>query len=318
MKDDLRIRAVKKLRLITVFGACTLVFGMILSCNDGDTGTGTEENEPPVITLNPPETDSVRIGGEYDDPFATADDPEEGDLTSKIQTKGTIDISTPGSYTRSYIVTDSKGLSDTVTRTIVVIEAYSEITKEMVADTGDSVILDDTKKIYVISALGFFSMSHVVFKKNTALNIEKEVRINDGSWTFEENIEVKVAKRAAIHVSEGIINILGTESKPVTFTALTPGEIWGKDGNAARASYGIIIRGGGDSISILEHFEIDEATTGLSVGSWAKVSNAKISNCEYAGLYIDLPDDTTKILDIDSSSITFEGDMDGIVLSGTE
>lgn len=50
----------------------------------------------------------------------TAQDAEDGDITSKIQVSGKVDTEVPGEYTLKYSVTDSGGLTDEVTRIVTV------------------------------------------------------------------------------------------------------------------------------------------------------------------------------------------------------
>ena len=49
----------------------------------------------------------LTIGDTYNEQGATAADREDGDLTSGIQTTGTVDTTAAGTYTITYTVTDS-------------------------------------------------------------------------------------------------------------------------------------------------------------------------------------------------------------------
>lgn len=94
----------------------------------GDFCAKEVENTRPVITLKGPNPDVVYIGTSYIDPGATAFDKEDGDITSKIVVTGNLNTNTLGTYTLSYNVKDSKGLSATeVTRTVKVVKAPEEI-----------------------------------------------------------------------------------------------------------------------------------------------------------------------------------------------
>ncbi len=79
------------------------------------------ENTPPTITLVGENPLSITVGNNFTDPGATAIDLEDGDLTSAIVATGTVDTNVVGSYTRTYSVTDSGGLSASVTRTVNVV-----------------------------------------------------------------------------------------------------------------------------------------------------------------------------------------------------
>lgn len=70
-----------------------------------------EQNFPPEITVWPTEV-TVTVGGFYDImEGVTADDLEDGDITSSLVSSGTVDFNTIGSYQICYDVTDSDGNS---------------------------------------------------------------------------------------------------------------------------------------------------------------------------------------------------------------
>ncbi|WP_229506126.1 glycosyl hydrolase family 18 protein [Paenibacillus sp. 1001270B_150601_E10] len=83
-------------------------------------GSTPPANTKPVIHGA---ADKTIIVGEVFDPRAgvTATDREDGDLTDKINIEGTVDPSTPGTYTLVYSVTDGEGLVAEAIRTITVV-----------------------------------------------------------------------------------------------------------------------------------------------------------------------------------------------------
>ena len=84
------------------------------------------ENQKPVITRNGASDIDVVVGNGYSDAGASANDPEDGDITSSIVTDDPVDPNTIGTYTVSYNVTDSDGAAaDEVTRTVHVISGGS-------------------------------------------------------------------------------------------------------------------------------------------------------------------------------------------------
>lgn len=77
-------------------------------------------NTPPVITLTGDNPIEIVVDSVFVDPGATATDLEDGDLTANIVRTGAVIENTVGTYVLVYTVTDSKGLSTTTTRTVIV------------------------------------------------------------------------------------------------------------------------------------------------------------------------------------------------------
>lgn len=78
---------------------------------------------PPVIQLLGEPIVHVPLGDVYHDAGATASDPGEGDITSRIVTINPVDVETPGSYSITYNVSNSQGIaSEEVTRLVIVEE----------------------------------------------------------------------------------------------------------------------------------------------------------------------------------------------------
>ncbi len=117
--------------MFTVLLGSLLLFGLSgcgsQGTTDQDTLVGPENpivtppvpsNTPPTITLIGANPVNLNVGDTFTDPGATANDKEDGDLTSKITVTGTVDTTQVGTYTLTYKVTDSGGLSETVSRTV--------------------------------------------------------------------------------------------------------------------------------------------------------------------------------------------------------
>ena len=75
---------------------------------------------PPVVTLNGDATMSVVQGSTFTDPGATAVDGSGTDISSSIVETGSIDTSTPATYTLTYTATDSSNQTGSATRTVTV------------------------------------------------------------------------------------------------------------------------------------------------------------------------------------------------------
>ena len=87
--------------------------------------TAPQDSQGPVIKLNGSATMTLTVGDTFTDPGATASDNVDGDITSKITKSGTVDTSTPGTYTIVYSVTDSAGNKTTKKRTVRVVAGGS-------------------------------------------------------------------------------------------------------------------------------------------------------------------------------------------------
>jgi len=81
------------------------------------------ENVPPTIDLIGADPLEIILGSDFTDPGATANDLEDGNITNKIVVTGdTVDTDTLGSYTLTYTVEDSGGLTASVNRVVKVVE----------------------------------------------------------------------------------------------------------------------------------------------------------------------------------------------------
>lgn len=78
-------------------------------------------NNAPVITLAGDNPLNLALGVPYVEPGYTATDAEDGDISGSVVVAGdTVDENVTGTYTITYTVTDSNGLSTNVSRDVVV------------------------------------------------------------------------------------------------------------------------------------------------------------------------------------------------------
>lgn len=68
-----------------------------------------EDNIPPVITLNPPDSVFLELGQAFVDPGATAIDNKDGNITNKIQVTNPVKVDSAAVYWVIYTVTDEAG-----------------------------------------------------------------------------------------------------------------------------------------------------------------------------------------------------------------
>ena len=79
-------------------------------------------NTPPQINLIGESSITIEKGNPYVEPGYDAIDTEDVDLTSEVIVSGTVDNSTVGTYTLTYSVTDTGGLTATATRIVTVVD----------------------------------------------------------------------------------------------------------------------------------------------------------------------------------------------------
>jgi len=103
------------------------------------TTTGPVDTTAPVITLNGGNV-TLTVGDTYSDAGATANDNVDGDITANIQTSGSVDTTTAGTYTITYAVSDAAGnAADSVSRTVTVNSA-ADTTKPIITLNGTSTV----------------------------------------------------------------------------------------------------------------------------------------------------------------------------------
>ena len=79
-----------------------------------------EFTSDPVITLNGNNNIYIFVGSAYNEQGAVAIDKCDGDISDKIETSGSVDINTKGTYTITYKVTNSDGKVAEAKRNVVV------------------------------------------------------------------------------------------------------------------------------------------------------------------------------------------------------
>ncbi len=97
-----------------------------------------EEKEPPKLTLAGDTNIILQAGIKYEEPGYTAIDNYDGNLTSAVMRSGTVNMYKTGTYTLTYLVTDSSGNKATATRTVTV-QAVSQ--PETVVPSGKVIYL---------------------------------------------------------------------------------------------------------------------------------------------------------------------------------
>ena len=84
---------------------------------------GNPDNRAPEIILLGNQNETVAFGSDYVDPGYSANDDEDGDLTSSIIVVSNVNTRFPGEYVTTYRVTDSADIQTTVSRFVTVTDA---------------------------------------------------------------------------------------------------------------------------------------------------------------------------------------------------
>jgi DNA/RNA endonuclease G (NUC1) len=152
-----------------------------------------QDQDGPNITVQGVNPIEIAQGSTYSDAGATAFDV--GDNTSKtVTTSGTVNTSTPGTYTLSYTATDSKGNIGTATRTVTVVAPAS--TSPTVVSSAASAVTATTATLSgnvttagtaPVTARGFLHST-----TNTSMTIGADGVINtsagSGTGTFSAEV----------------------------------------------------------------------------------------------------------------------------------
>jgi len=121
-------------------------------------------NISPTVSLNGNYTIDITLNQPFVDPGATAQDPEDGNITSQIVTYGSVNIDSTGNYPVSYVVYDSGGLKDSVTRTVRVFNSLNYLSGSWTCQTITPSTNVTTNWITTIQASATVDNRFLVFK----------------------------------------------------------------------------------------------------------------------------------------------------------
>ena len=141
----------------------------------------------PVITLNGEAQMTITAGSPYTEPGATAVDNIDGDVSSKIEISGSVNIYCAGTYKLTYKVTDAHGNASSAERTVVV----EPIKQPPVVQPDGKVIyltFDDgpgTHTAKLLEILEKYNAKATFFVVNTGYNMDKMLNaIVDGGHSI--------------------------------------------------------------------------------------------------------------------------------------
>jgi len=277
-----------------------LLLAVVFSACSGT--TDTTENSPTIKVIGKA-TDTMTLGSSYYDSGATATDYDGINLDSLILTTNLIDTSKVGTYSISYSVTNSDGITANTSRSVLV--------RDVVVDTMLSPgikLLDKTVTYRVIS--GTVDGDVTIGEDVSVIFPEATINISNGALTIGSGAKLSFGEGEYIYIDEGAkILVNGAKGKNVIFTNLEKEKKWGH----GSYPYGIGINKDAATGSIINYATIENATTGIRVDreKGLSISNSTFSGAEIAGIHYE---EGTNVL-LESS--TFFGNTKDITTSAS-
>lgn len=155
-------------------------------------------------------------GTPYIEPGYTANDLEDGDITSSVVVTGTVDSSTAGIYVLTYTVTDSGGLTSSVTRTITIEDTTPDpMTPPVITVHGDKNITVEVNTNYssptvtAVDELGNDATFSIEKISNVNINVIGEYVETFTAWNSNSiNSATETVIVNVVDTTDPIINLI--------------------------------------------------------------------------------------------------------------
>jgi hypothetical protein len=164
------------------------------------------DNLPPVLTLNNEDTLYLELNGTYTEYGATAIDPTEGDISSKVKIVSDVDMSLTGIYYVTYSVKDASGnAAPSVTRVVYVV----------IDQTAPTLTLQGTDTMYIevfgtYTEPGFSASDSRDGNLNSAIVVTGSVNTNVvGTYVINYSVQDAQANKAS---KNRVVIVRDTES----------------------------------------------------------------------------------------------------------
>ena len=181
--------------------------------NDGNSSTetnttnSTTDTMPPVITLNGQSNITLEQNAVYTELGASARDDVDGDVSVSIS--GTVDTSTVGNYTVTYMATDSAGNEANVTRSVEVINVTPTLSSLSLESNATTVNVGETVQLFVVGTYSDNStkavdenISYIITPSDSAeVNGSVLTALKDGNVTVQAKVGTTLSNAINLNIT---------------------------------------------------------------------------------------------------------------------
>ena len=167
---------------------------------------------PPTIKLNGEKEIKLYVGDTYTEEGATAIDNYDNDLTESIKIEGNVDTSKEGKYEINYLVEDSSGNKNSVSR-VITIETKKESIIEKKIDNTPSYNMNDPIVKYIKEhnynvSIGYYNLvtgKEYLYQENKIYYGASLIKTLDAIYLYDKNLvndSIKSYINKAISISD--------------------------------------------------------------------------------------------------------------------